>query len=180
MNAAAVLAAILLCRPAMPAAEARSYAAIVAEHDEVDPITAVALVDRETGWHANAISSDGRYLGLGQIAWRYRCKRGAATVHRGRCGDERRRLLDGRYNLRTMYQIIKDWRTVCRATTGLEATEAGWISAYEGAATRSLVCGLRRLGPGQWEPAPIPRVTLEILDRAEALRRQPRSPPPSP
>ncbi|MFI5245688.1 MAG: hypothetical protein ACHQQR_10710, partial [Gemmatimonadales bacterium] len=98
---ALVLSAILACRPVLPAVEARTYAAIVTNEStrlDLDPFEIVALVDRETGWHANAVSSDGRYLGFGQIAWRFRCKRGAATVRRPRCSTERRRLLDGKYN----------------------------------------------------------------------------------
>ncbi|MDE2022223.1 MAG: hypothetical protein KGI71_04935 [Patescibacteria group bacterium] len=158
MTPTLLLAAILLCRPAMPPAEARAYAEILAPHD--DALTIVALIDRETGWHANAVSSDGRYLGLGQIAWRYRCARGVATVHRARCATERRRLLDGRYNLRAVLHIIDQWRTTCRTTVG-------WISAYEGARRPTG----QRCGQPQEAQDP-PRVTLAILARAEELRRQ--------
>ncbi|MFI5245304.1 MAG: hypothetical protein ACHQQR_08785, partial [Gemmatimonadales bacterium] len=132
MTPALILAAILACRPAIPLPEARAYAAIVATA-HVDPILIVALVDRETGWQPRAWSSDGRYIGLGQIAWRFRCGRGRATVHRSTCAAERRRLLDGRYNLRAVLEIVDEWRATCRRMTG---TEDGWITGYEGARPR--------------------------------------------
>jgi len=167
MTPALILAAILSCRPALPMPEARAYAAIISQRADPDPLLIVALVDRETGWHPNAVSSDGAYLGLGQIAWRFRCARGKATVHRSTCAAERKRLLDGAYNLRAIYEIIEDWRRLCRKITGREVSESGWVTAYEG--VRGQTCGLHRTPEG-WEPAPLPRVTREILDRARSLR----------
>lgn len=166
---ALILAAILLCRPAIPLPEARAYAALVSTAP-ADPLLVVALIDRETGWVARAVSSDGAYVGLGQVAWRFRCVRGLATVRRARCASERRRLLDGAYNLRAVFSIINDWRELCRRTTGQVATVAGWISAYEG--VRGQTCGLQRDSNGRWAEAPQPRVTREILARAEELRRR--------
>lgn len=171
---ALITAAILACRPAMPRAEADRYAAIVARAD-VDPLTIVALVDRETGWVSRAFSSDGRYLGLGQVAWRFRpaCARGRATVHRSRCATERRRLLDGAYNLHAVLEIIDEWRTTCRTITGQWATEAGWLAAYEGAnRPPDRACALERDSTGRWSPLSLPRVVVEIQDRSQALRRQ--------
>ncbi len=133
-----IVAAILLARPDMADDEARRHARVlreVAREHAFDPLTGVALIRKESGWHADVVSRSGEDYGLAQIRARYigACKNDAdPLLHPSQqCQAVKRSLLDPETNIRTMGKLISDHRELCRKKTGSIALQR-WLASYQG------------------------------------------------
>lgn len=178
---AAVLSAILMCRPGLAAPVATSYAKQVVERAAkvgVDPLLVVALVDHESRWQEGAVNPKSGARGLGQVLPEYRpdCAGGkAASVA---CAQEKARLLVGDHNIRVTFDAIESWVKVCSAKTG-SAKEERWLAAYSGlnSPKAGVMCGGKQTG-GKWSPLPTPSLVKAVLDRRRALRLRLEALPP--
>lgn len=123
--------AILFCRPTMAPATAATYANLVHAHAArigIDPLEMVAVVHHETRWQEWRVNPKSGAVGLGQILPEFRpaCVGALASAA---CAAEKKRLLDGVYNLNVMADAIEKWRATCKQKTG---TASGWTWAYAG------------------------------------------------
>jgi hypothetical protein len=133
-----IVAAILIARPDMAEEEALRHAKVlreVAREHAFDPFTGVAIIRHESGWHAQTVSSSGEDYGLAQIRARYigACKNDPDPLkHPGKeCQAVKRSLLDAETNIRTMGQLIREHRQLCRKKAGTIALHR-WLASYQG------------------------------------------------
>lgn len=187
LKPAAIAAAILFCRPAMPLQTAMAYAQIVSTRSAalgIDPLMVVAYVSHESEWVEGAISKDREDVGLGQIRARYLppcvADKSPALAPSPKCAAERKRLFEGAYNLQTTFRVIEAWQTICKQKTGT-ATEVQWLTAMAGLnrAKSGLWCGMGLVN-GQWSSRPIPSVVRAFLQRRRHLRLRLEAQPPGP
>jgi|HubBroStandDraft_4_1064222.scaffolds.fasta_scaffold212392_2 hypothetical protein len=145
-----------MSRPAMPIAEARRYAHVLAEEAEAhafDPLTVVAIVHFETRWRPSLVSPDGEDYGLGQVRARFwgACRDDEDPVHHPSeaCLATKASLLDGAANLRHVATIITANRELCKAKVG-SAWLPKWLAGYEGmnSPSRDRWCAP---GPKTWQ-----------------------------
>ena len=133
-----IIAAMLLSRPGMHRAEAVRYATVLQqearEHD-FDPLTGVAIINRESHWLPRVVSADGEDYGLAQIRARYigACRGDTDPVHAPSeaCRHVQKSLLDGAYNIRVMATLITRNRELCKQKTGTALFDQ-WLASYEG------------------------------------------------
>ncbi len=163
-----IVSAILLSRPAMPAAEAGRYARVLQEEaatHSFDPLTAVAIVHFETRWRPALVSPDGEDFGLGQIRARFLggCRDDLDPVHdpSERCRAAQAGLLVGENNLRRMAAIITANRDLCKEKTG-NANLPQWLAGYEGynSPYRDRWCAP---GPKTWQVVEYRKHLIELL-----------------
>jgi hypothetical protein len=135
---AIIVAAIALSRPGIAVDEAERYAKVLQEEAKergFDPLTAVAIVHFESGWHPEVVSSNREDYGLGQIRARYVGACRSDSSPRDNPSDEcralKKSLLDAETNLRTMAQLIDDNRKLCLEKTKSGATSR-WLASYQG------------------------------------------------
>jgi hypothetical protein len=162
-----VVTAILLCRPDLPQDTAEQYATWINEQAVVhdfDPLTAVTLIQHESGFDPKAVSPSGEDLGLGQIRARYigacRKDRNPVKAPSPECRQERQRLLDPHQNIAEMARLIRQNRAICQAKTG-SASLPRWLASYQG-----------RNFPksGRWcQPGP---ATWKIVEFGRSLERR--------
>ncbi len=133
-----IVSAILMSRPAMPIAEARRYAHVIAEEAEkrsFDPLTVVAIVHFESRWRPGLVSPDGEDHGLGQIRARFwgACRDDEDPVHHPSpaCLATKASLLDGATNLRHVATIISANRELCKEKVQSDRLPR-WLAGYEG------------------------------------------------
>lgn len=173
MKLAAVAAAILLCRPTMPQATATAHARVVVERSEkavVDPLLVVALVMNESGWDPSAVNKKSGAIGYGQVLPEYRPQCAGAAKKSAACAEEKKRLLDGAYNLGVAVDAMGAWRAFCKTKTGYWS-EDGPLQAYQGLNSpgAGVWCGAA-LVSGKWTPTKLPAITRAVLQRRRALR----------
>jgi hypothetical protein len=135
---AIIVSAILLSRPELAPEEAERFAKVVqseAKDRGFDPLTAVAIVHSESGWHPGTVSSNGEDYGLGQIRARYvgACKGDTDPLSNpsAECRAVKESLLDAESNLHTMAQLISDNRKLCLEKTKSAALPR-WLASYQG------------------------------------------------
>jgi hypothetical protein len=133
-----IVAAILLASPDMADDEAQRHARVlrqVAREHEFDPLTGVAIIRKESGWHSGAVSNNGEDYGLAQIRARYigACKNDADPKLNPskECQAVKRSLLDPETNIRTMGKLITEHRSLCFRKTGSIALHR-WLASYQG------------------------------------------------
>jgi hypothetical protein len=185
----AVMTAILFCRPTMPHATAGAYAKIVVERSAklgIDPLMVVAIGQHESDWFEHLVSKDGEDHGIGGIRARYRaaCVKDKDPVHApsAACAAEKKRLLDGSYNLGAIFDAIEWWMTTCKQKTG-SAKEELWLAGYAGLSRPKIGkwCGVQatagKASPTATLPT-VPKVVREFLRLRRALRLRLEALPP--
>lgn len=179
-----IAVAIAFCNPALPSGTVNEYAKIIFDGSiktDTDPLLIVAMVDHESRWQAGAVNPKSGALGLGQILSQFRpaCvgNKGSAA-----CVAEKKKLLDGTYNLKTALSIVETWKTVCKTKLGTTAMEDQWLRMYAGESPKGSVCGRKPTGTGtgKWEVLPIPSVVKAYLVRRRTLRLRLEALPPGP
>ncbi len=135
---ATIVAAVLLSRPELAPDEAARWAAIVqaeAKARGFDPLSMVALVHSESGWHPGVVSPSAEDYGLGQVRARFvgACKKDADPVHSPSpaCRAVKESLLDPEQNLRVVAQLITDNRKLC-LEKAKSAALPRWLASYQG------------------------------------------------
>lgn len=116
-----------------PEANAHFHAEIIeaaARRARVDALALVALVQHESGFRVEAVSSDGEDYGLGQVRARFRpaCRQ---SIESQACKEEKRKLVsDPRYNLQVIAGAIRASKKgkKCKAKT----TIGCWVAALAG------------------------------------------------
>jgi hypothetical protein len=133
-----IAAALQLARPGISQDESLRYATALqneAKEHGFDPLTGVALIQRESRWLPGVVSADGEDYGLAQIRARYigACRSDPDPVHAPSeaCKAVKQSLLDGAYNIRVMATLITRNRELCKAKTGT-ALFGQWLASYEG------------------------------------------------
>ncbi len=133
-----IVAALQLARPGISQDESLRYATALqneAKEHGFDPLTGVALIQRESRWQPGVISPDGEDHGLAQIRARFigACRSDPDPVHAPSeaCKAVKRSLLDGVYNIRVMATLITRNREFCKAKTGTALFDQ-WLASYEG------------------------------------------------
>lgn len=168
-----VLTAILFCRPAIPQTVAAAYAKIVVERSTklgIDPLLVVAVVDRESRWQEGAINPKSGARGLGQVLPGYRPSCIGSASKSTACAEEKKKLLDGAYNLGVVVDALGDWSTFCKKKTGYWSEES-ILQAYQGlnAPKVNVWCGASIVN-GKWMPTKLPAITRAVMQRRRALR----------
>lgn len=175
-----IVAAVLRLTAPHLGGSADTYAAImstVASASDIDPLLVMAVVEHESGWHANAISRDREDYGLGQIRARYmsECRKDRQPVRKPSkaCRNAKLRLLNGSYNLHRTIGLLKENRDLCRKTLNTEPLERDVLASYAGTNRPSLRiwCGHRKVG-AQWKRVPLRKVVAEVLDLRSDLAKQ--------
>ena len=156
---AMLIAAIGLCRPTLSSARKATYATMIdaaSARMKIDPLIVIALIDHESGWRERAVSKDGKDFGLGQIR--------AAFVPKA----ERKKLLQGIFNLGKALGAIEAWRSLCRTKT--DSTIA-WLEGYAGRSRPKAVTGAQWCGISVTTGAALPplKSTVWILARRDRL-----------
>ncbi len=135
---AIIVSAILLSRPELARDEAERFAKIVQDEAKTrgfDPLTMVAIVHSESGWHPDVIAPNREDYGLGQIRARFvgACKNDADPRDdpSPECRAVKQSLLDAETNLRTMGQLISDNRKLCLDKAKSAALPRG-LASYQG------------------------------------------------
>lgn len=135
---ALIVSAILLTRPGMPTSEAEVYAKVLqaeAKEHGFDPLTGVAMIHFESGWHPQVVSDNGEDYGLGQIRARYvgACRKDEDPLNAPspECKAVKESLLDAETNIREMARLITENRKLCKAKTGA-APFHRWLASYQG------------------------------------------------
>jgi hypothetical protein len=135
---AIIASAILLSRPELAREQAERYAKVVQEEAKArgfDPLTMVAIVHTESGWHPEVVSQNGEDYGLGQIRARYvgACKSDPdpRDAPGPACRAAKESLLEAETNLRLMAQLITDHRKLCREKARSAALPR-WLASYQG------------------------------------------------
>lgn len=133
-----IVSAILLSRPQMPKEDATRYATVLraeAKAHSFDPLTGVAIIHFESGWHPDTVSGNLEDYGLGQIRARYvgACKKDDDPLNHPSkaCKAVKASLLEPETNIRTMAKLITENRKLCRKKTG-NALFARWLASYQG------------------------------------------------
>jgi hypothetical protein len=135
---AIIVSAIMLSRPEMARSEAEHMAKVLrqeaAQHG-FDPLTAVAIVHFESGWHPQVVSDNGEDYGLGQIRARYigACRKDSDPLSHPspECQEVKKSLLDADTNIRTMAQLISDSRKLCLEKAKSQDLPR-WLASYQG------------------------------------------------
>jgi hypothetical protein len=135
---AAIALAIRFGHPDVSEADATKYAEalqIEAQNYDFDPLTGVAIIHRESKFHASAVSPDGEDFGLAQIRARYigACRKDKDPRRHpsAACRTEKERLLDPAENIRVMAELISGHRKLCRQKTGKTELQ-NWLASYQG------------------------------------------------
>lgn len=130
--------AISMARPSISESEATRYAKALqraAKSHHFDPLTAVAIIQQESGFEANSVSPDGEDFGLGQIRARYlgACKLDEDPVSKpsAECQALKQRLLEPEANIEAMAELIAQNRQFCVKKTG-SALLHQWLASYQG------------------------------------------------
>jgi hypothetical protein len=133
-----IVSAILLSRPELPRDTAERWATVLqreAQARDFDPLSVVAIVHFESGWHPEVVSPNGEDYGLGQVRARYigACKgeANAKDAPSAACQAEKQALLDAEHNLVTIASLIEQHRKLCRAKAG-NASFPRWLASYQG------------------------------------------------
>lgn len=170
----AVLTAILFCRPTMPQTTATVYAKIVVERSAklgIDPLFVVAVVDRESRWQEWAINPKSGARGLGQVLPEYRPQCVGSASKSAACTEEKKKLLDGVYNLGVVVDAFGNWTTFCKKKTG-HWSEESILQAYQGlnVPKANVWCGATVVD-GKWtQTTKLPAITRAVMQRRRALR----------
>lgn len=146
-----------------PRDEAAAELRELAKKHQLDPLTIVAVVERESGWDPRAIGKLGE-VGLGQVmpSNNLTCRTDGAA-----CQEHKAALLDWRINLRETARLMAAHRAYCERVVG-SSLAIYWLQEYQGVAG---TCGhVRRLG--RWEPKPVPKGVYAVLDRRRELARR--------
>jgi hypothetical protein len=135
---AAIALAIRFGHPDVSEVDATKYAEalqIEAQNYDFDPLTGVAIIHRESKFHASAVSPDGEDYGLAQIRARYigACKKDKDPRRHptAECRAAKERLLDPAENIRVMAELISGHRKLCRQKTGKTELQ-NWLASYQG------------------------------------------------
>lgn len=135
---AAIALAIRFGHPDVTEADATRYAEalqIEAQNYDFDPLTGVAIIHRESQFHAGAVSPDKEDFGLAQIRARYigACKKDKDPRRHpsAACRSEKDRLLNPAENIRVMAELISGHRKLCRQKTGKTELQ-NWLASYQG------------------------------------------------
>jgi hypothetical protein len=175
---AILISAMMLSRPGIPKDEATRYARAlneIAAQNDIDPLTAVAIIHYETGFRPTLISADGEDHGLGQVRARYlsACREDPDPVHdpSEACRAAKLALLDGVINIRRMGMIIAANKEFCKKQVGSARTPQ-WLSGYQGYGTFGHFCT-----PGEktWR---VIKYQDELIERfAPKPKPKPKAPP---
>lgn len=135
---AVIVAAIRLSRPDLTERDVTPWAETlreVARGADFDPLSAVAIVHVESGWHPEVVSANGEDFGLGQIRARYvgacRDDEDPRDHPSEACAEQKRALLDPIANLRQVGVAIQTARKLCRERARTTAFPR-WVAAYQG------------------------------------------------
>jgi len=135
---AVIASAILLSRPDLARDDAERFAKVVREEAKArgfDPLTMVAIVHSESGWHPGTVSPNREDYGLGQIRARFigACKGDSDPLDApsAECRAVKESLLDAETNLRAMAQLITDHRKIC-LEKAKSAALPRWLASYQG------------------------------------------------
>lgn len=135
---AIIVSAILLSRPELAREEAERFAKIVQDEAKTrgfDPLTMVAIVHSESGWHPGVVAPNREDYGLGQIRARFvgACKNDADPLDAPspECRAVKESLLEAETNLRVMGQLISDNRKLC-LERAKSAALPRWLASYQG------------------------------------------------
>jgi Transglycosylase SLT domain len=135
---ATIAVAIRFGHPDVSEEDATRYAVALqaeAERNQFDPLTGVAIIHRESRFHAGAVSRDGEDYGLAQVRARYvgACKNDRDPRRRpsAACQAVKLALLDPVENIRVMSELIAGHRKLCRQKVG-SASLQGWLASYQG------------------------------------------------
>lgn len=148
MKPALLAAAILFCRPSLAPATAATYANLVHAHAlrlGIDPLEMIAIGKHESGWQEWQVNKKSGAIGIGQILPEFRAPC-VGAMSSPACAAEKKRLLDGVYNINAMADAIEKWRIACKQKTGM--ANASWMSAYAGLnkPKEGIWCGVRVTG----------------------------------
>lgn len=178
-----IVAAILLCRPSLPEADATRYAKVLsfeARRQNFDPLTGVAIIQHESGWTPRLVSDDGEDFGLAQIRARYvgACKGDLDPLGSpsAACREVQSTLLDPDFNIRQMAATIALNRQFCLRRTGRRDT-AAWIASYQGLNFPSQKTWCRP-GKPTWEVLELQEKLVAYAQRRSAKHKAPSHPSP--
>jgi hypothetical protein len=135
---AAIALAIRIGHPDVSEDAANSYATALqaeAQQNDFDPLTGVAIIHRESHFHARAVSPDGEDYGLAQVRARHfgACAKDKDPVKHpsAACRAVKQRLLEPEQNIRIMAELITMHRKICRQKTGNSGLQQ-WLASYQG------------------------------------------------
>ena len=176
----AVVAALHWLAPGLPPTVVRNYATVIqqqAAERSFDPYTLAAIVDNETGrtWNARVMDKSAQQcIGLAQICLSNYPTCRDSNFKSAWCLEQKARLQDGVYNLRTAAALITANRRMCRRRTGKPALFARWLASYQGAnrPSRGILCNQKRDARGLWRDRRAPRVTRKVMARRRELVRR--------
>ncbi|MEN9577932.1 MAG: hypothetical protein RJA70_941 [Pseudomonadota bacterium] len=166
--------AIQMSQPALTAEQATSYAQVLHEEAVVhdfDPLTGVAIIATESGFHPSAVSKNGEDLGLAQIRARYvgACVGTQDPVRKptAACQREKARLLDPAENIRVMADLITRNRDFCKKKVGSTQFHR-WLASYQGRnyPKKKVWC---KAGEGTWKVIRLRGNLIRDLSRAGKL-----------
>ena len=135
---AAIALAIRIGHPDVSEDAATTYATALqaeAQRNDFDPLTGVAIIHRESRFHARAVSPDGEDYGLAQVRARHfgACAKDKDPVRHpsAACRAVKQRLLEPAENIRVMSELITMHRKICRQKTGNSGLQH-WLASYQG------------------------------------------------
>ena len=162
-----IVAAIQLSQPNIDDEQATVIARALqseAQAHDFDPLTGVAIIKHESGFDPRAVSHSKEDYGLAQIRARYigACKGNKDPVeHPTRaCRLEQQRLLEPRYNIQVMAELITRNRAFCKKKVG-SAQFHRWLASYQG---RNYPRQKRWCAPGD--------ATWQVIEYRKQLIRQ--------
>jgi hypothetical protein len=151
-----IVTAIQLSQPQVKAERAEIIAKalqVEAEEHDFDPLTGVSIIFHESGFDPNAISASGEDYGLAQIRARYigACKGTKDPLRHPTpaCKREQQRLLEPRYNIQVMAELVSQNRAFCKRKVNSGLFQH-WLASYQGRnyPKRNLWC---KPGEGTWK-----------------------------
>ncbi len=156
----------------LPKPVLRQYArAIIDESTEhgIDPFTLVAIIDNESKFNPAAVDPAGVSVGWGQ----YRldrlpeCKR---DLTHAVCQQKKAELSNWRKALAQIAADITAIRKYCKKATGRSPLLQHWLAMYQGAGSRTRVCGMKKV-KGRWVDLPRRPVTKKVMEYREWLSK---------
>lgn len=163
---ATIQLALQLATPQLqPRAQVAAELSRLEREHQVDSLTIVAVIERESGGKADAVGKAGE-IGLGQIMPSNfpSCREDPQGAD---CAGIKRLMLDWRMNLGMTAGLMEIMRTYCRNTVG-SALAIYWLQEYQG---HRGTCGhVKR--KGRWVALPVPKGVTAVMKRRRELARR--------